>query len=471
MIGLNVSGGDDVQLWNLLTQQKTGQLVEKVARASEYSLSEDGRYLAVNASGGKSNTTLQLWSFDTGKVVKEIECDGPTMFLEALVFTGADRLLTQTFGPVEKGYRRLLRVWSVAAGTMQREIEIGDISFRTGRAVSPGGRYLAGVEGSDLYVIDIETGQTAGRLLLPPLIGTNAGMLQGMSFSPDGRFLGLVYGQANSRLVILDVATGKLSEKIELAGQLPTAISYRGEAVEWLGDHGWCLFGGTLIDRRTHRVVWNLDVPIGDYSSSRRSLPSGWISRTGPYDDKRLAFIPIPWQQITGSLTALEQNSPAHLRPGGSVGLNVTIEAVRFGTPEDTKAKLTEIFSNRFTADSITVADGQPVVLNVAYNETQRKTLSERQGIVGPATGRTVQATKANVNMSLGLRDGSRACWTDSISYDPLSVAVREEFTDAAVRETIFRQVLYLLTKVSIPHFVPQDDSLVQLPGVTKIEP
>ena len=124
-------------------------------------------------------------------------------------------------------------------------------NYRNGYVVlSPGGRYFAGIESNNtLSVFDLKAGTLAGQVKIAELIPDLPGSYQGMSYSPDGKQLGLVYAYTNSRLVFLDTTTGEVAETVDFAGKPPTASAYKGQAVEWLGAAGWCLFGGPIVDR------------------------------------------------------------------------------------------------------------------------------------------------------------------------------------------------------------------------------
>lgn len=148
----------------------------------------------------------------------------------------------------------------------------------------------------------------------------------------------------------------------------------------------------------------------------------------------------LPWTQIAASLAAIQGNSTPYLKPSGSVSLSFDIGQLRFGTKEDTANRLTEMHEGRFSVDDIAIADDQPVVLNVSYSESEGETMYERKGIMGPKTGRTVQATNAKIAMTLATRSGNQMFWSHEIAYDPRSVTViGKEVNEASVRDSIFR--------------------------------
>jgi len=293
-----------------------------------------------------------------------------------------------------------------------------------------------------------------------------------MSYSHDGVQLGIVYSDTNSRVVFLDMTRGGIADKVDFAGKPPTASAYTGEAVEWLGDQGWCLFGGTVIDRKTRRVIWNLDLPITLRLCQRVTLPSGWLTQTGPYAQKKIKFVPFPAAEVKASLAALEGQASAHLRPGASVSLDISVGELLHGTVDDTRERLAGIFAERFQADEITIADGQAMTLKVQYNESKGHVLAEREGFSGPKTGRTVQATNSTIDMNLTTSDGSKAFFTHTIDYEPQHVTMfnTKEVNESTVRDRTFSHLLYRLSAAPIPYFVPTAEGMTQLPGVTKIE-
>jgi hypothetical protein len=276
-------------------------------------------------------------------------------------------------------------------------------------------------------------------------------------------------GSTNTLLVFLDLASGELADQMELGGRSETSGAYHGSPIEWLGDRGWCLRGTTVIDRKSRRIVWNLDLPAGEQLTARKTLAGGWLAAVGARSNYQLRFIPIPWERIDASLAAMKSDAQAHLKPGMKASLNIQTADLRFGSPDDTTKRLSEVFRKRLKADGIEIAADQPLVLNVHYRESAGQTLHEQKGFTREPTGRSVEATKAHLKMDFTLRGTNTALWKHEFEHDPSIVTIiKGDPNDASARDAIFNQLLYSMASEPIPYFIPEDSELSQLPGRTR---
>jgi hypothetical protein len=468
--GLTVVGGD-AKLLNLTTAKDVGAIKEKIEFGSLCTLSPDGQLFAIRqGKPGAPSGEVNLFSFKTGAGVKRFSCDEPQMLIQEIVFSRPDRLVTLTSGMRGAGRLVSIRVWSMPDAKLLHEFQPQFGFSRKQFAISPGGRYMVASEGNRLYSLDLDAGTIVGNQSIQEASPKSEGIVTGISFSPDGRQFGVVQSKTNTVLELFDATNGKLVDAIELAGKPPLASGYRGEPIEWLGDKGWSLFGSTIIERKSRRVVWNLQPLPVDLLTERITLPTGWIVHSGPFNQKSLQFVPIPWKAIDASLAAIDSASDALLRPGQSVSLQLNIGNLQHGNVEDTKARLEKLFSERLLADKIEVKDDQPVSLKIEYSESKGEMLTERESISGPATGRKFQSTDVDMIMTLGMSDGSKVFWTDKDKYAPRLVTVTQaEVNEAVIRDSVFRQLLFSLSAKPIPFFIPNDSDQAVLPGTTAI--
>ena len=472
VVGLNVISKPGVQVWDLSSGKRVGELSD-TPKSSEYAVSPDGVYLAAIPSGFGGRGKVQIFSFKTGKQVVELKYGGDQDIAQYIAFAKPDTLVIHTLGQGPGGFERSITAWSIPGCEQKSKFVIKELYQRTHFAMSPDGRHLAGIAGKEkVSLFDLETGAVTSEFAVEDLMGGRQGVYRGMSYSPDGKLLGIVYSETNSVVVFLDVTSGQIADQVAFAGKPPTASAYKGAAVEWMGDRAWCLFGGTVIDRPTKQVVWNLDLPITSRLTPRKTLAGGWVMKSGPHRKERLVFMPSPDKEIQASLKAMASTSPAHLRPGMSISLDIKVGQLRSGTAQDTSKRLTDIFTTRFEGDKISIADGQPTVLKVEYSESAGRMLQERKGIGAEATGQTVQSTQVLIKLNLTSRDGGSSFFEHTIDYNPHGVSITQAggVNEATVRDSVFRQLLFALSEAPIPYFVPQESTLSKLPGVTKIE-
>ena len=63
-------------MWNLATGQQTGAIRGKPPISISHVVSPDGKYLALKGLIDEpSRNTIEFWSFETGELVKKINCD------------------------------------------------------------------------------------------------------------------------------------------------------------------------------------------------------------------------------------------------------------------------------------------------------------------------------------------------------------------------------------------------------------
>lgn len=479
-LGKNQLAADIRQVFDLRTKEAVGEIRGQQDFNDEVKLSPDGQYLLAEFKGGPPSgaRSVAIWSFRTGQIEKTIVASPTPAFIGLLGFARGNLAVTSRY--IGKG--DLISFWDVSTGKLAREI-LGPPSFKKESvAFSPGGRYLALVSNDPLLLVaDITDGTLAGQAVIPK---GSALYLQpvGLKFSPDGTELaGLFTAAPDTRLMVWDVATGKVVVEHLIKGDPKLNVlgagSYPGRPVEWLPDgSAWLLYGHTLVDRVHGRPVWNFRGGPGDFEVGYRVMADNerLLSIVGKTGNHRLEIIPLPWAKIDASLKAIDAKAPAFVRPGQPVTLKVDVDAVRFGNAEEVRAALTKTLTERLAGDGIPVAPGQAAVLHATYGEGQGKTLNVVEGrgpmpgFGGTPTGRTVQATKAECAIAWEV-PGLGALWAERIDFDPTNLMVQGEATDARARDAAFGALRHRLNGLPIPYFLPKGGQLTSLPGVTVI--
>jgi WD40 repeat protein len=481
-LGKNDRDNSIREIYDLRTQKKVGELAGKVFVHHDAKFSQDGQFLltesaAAPAAANVQTRSIDIYSFKTSSRVQTIVASPTPAFIGQLGFAKGNQPVTARY----IGQGDMISVWDIQTGKLAREI-LGPPSFRREAAtISPGGRYLALVSNdSSLIVYDLTTGTKAGELLIPK---TDAVYLspEGLSFSPDGtEIAGLFTGGTESKLLVWDLVKCEIVVDHTLVGNpklnIPGAQSYKGRAVDWLPDgSAWLLFGHSLVDRAGGRIVWNFQSQPGDFSPDPRMLidEDHMIITTGPRTARRIEIATLPWKTIDGALKAIEANTPAHVKPGQAVSLVVDVGNLRFGTPAQTREGIIKSLTERLKLEGIPVADGQATVLHIRYGEAAGEVLREYRsngpmmGFGGTPTGRTVQATKALCSVAWELTGQKKPLWASQLDFDPSSLSIRGDASDAKAREAAFGVLQIRLAGVQFPYFIPKANTVASLPGTS----
>jgi hypothetical protein len=248
LLGSNRTATDERQVWNIQTGEMTGKVAGRILTAAHsILLSPDGAQVAF-VPVTKRNT-LEVRTIATGSTISiDLESNGPHDLID---FAGLGKLLV--------GHRTvdrmMVRLHNATTGRLEREFETDRPvvpAARDALAISPGGGYLALIDADNLHVYDLKTGTAVGQLSLAQrLAGLDCG---GLSFSPDGSELAAVFfGNPSAQLLCWRVSDGKVVSDINFPQAKPQSTvltTYRGHALDWIGDgRAWLLYGSTLLDR------------------------------------------------------------------------------------------------------------------------------------------------------------------------------------------------------------------------------
>jgi hypothetical protein len=300
----------------------------------------------------------------------------------------------------------------------------------------------------------------------------------------------LFFAAPGARLIVWDVAKGEVVVEHALASGPTFKTPGWGDAgarsIDWLPDgSAWLLAGHALVNRKDGRWAWNVFSPSYKGSDGKTN-PNALIysqavklldndhalaalkARTGG----RLEVVALPWPQVDASLKALESDAPALLKSGGSLSLKFNVGNVRFSNAKEVEAGLTEAIRDGLAAEGITVADGQPVVLQIRYAEEP----GPPYRIFGPGAGgnQSVTSTRFTTELSLIVPGAKGPVWTDQKIETGLGRFTTSRKTggrvdEAGMREGGFEGVRESVKSLGLPYFIPrpQDKNLAMLPGTT----
>ena len=466
------------QVWDLVTGQKLGSMKATTGPMTERRLSPDGKMFLGRVVEKDKPTKVDVWSIETGQLVRQITADVAGMVLQFADFLPGDRIVTYTSGNLtvdKKQFTHRFRVFDLKSG--EQVAQSGDdalFEFAQG-AFSPGRRYLAssgrGARG-DLVVYDLKTCQLVARQAIGR---TPNDSIEAIAFSPKGDKLAVAMSMyPATRLVLLDVASGKELQEhrypVYFADFVP-GVLYQGPPMEWLPDASALLLGGTMVlDPVSGRRLWLCYTAPNQYDldNSRRRLPvpGGFLTIGGKSGVSKITLLPLPANSSTlaQSLSG-DSGVEALLKPGQKVSLEVQVDKLRFGSPEETKKVLETMYRDMLDSAGIEITDDQPLVFKVTYSEAAGAQF--QQGF-GANTGKpAVEGTKALVNLEW-TSDKTVSLWKHSFEYFPRTVSARGELNAENVRKSMFEQFRGFAFGQPLPYFLSTDKKTI-LPVIATI--
>lgn len=471
----------------------TGELVGKFTdprpefQGKQAALKPDGLLLAVPGKfDGTQPLKIAIWDVKQGAPTIEFPVNRASPLFEWLDFGPAGELLAMETGTFDGKYETRLASFDTATGKSLNQFTLaGHISSKQ-TAFSPGRKFLALAHSGNvpLTIYDLPQAKIAGQIPTGE-IGSGASLL-GHEFSPDGTLLAVLASQSRmATITVFDVPTGDRKAQVRFPGDTTAMSVYSamdgGKALQWLPDSsGWLVAGQTIIDCATGRVLWKLDAEpnefgLGNYRP-RFPTPAGiWIVE-GKDDDGKITLIPSPWKQAR-ELLARQSDEANLIRPGASVGLNVEVGEVRFEEKDAARQALQGAFQKRLKAEQLNAAEEQPLVLRVIYAEEKGKPLQEFKqefsplakptpNPLGTATGRSVDATNAVLEISWTDAAGETVYWTHRHAVDQTSVFMKGEITAEGVRQQMFEGLVSSIESLPLPYYLTADKDAPQLPVV-----
>jgi hypothetical protein len=301
-----------------------------------------------------------------------------------------------------------------------------------------------------LYFYDTATGNPAGTIDFPVVVGPYTASTCANSFSPDGKFLLHTHSFGMSMFSLEE--TPKLLWTRTKPQGMQNEVTVGMGVVEWVAPNYLLLKQKYLYDIEKQVIVWQYDVPAftttyvaagrywlvrDEYTTRMASAKSG-----EPYIKHTLIdSVELPARQVLDAVARVDPATMYAIKPGDKVSVSVTIK------DEKLRQALTDYFSKQLRDNGMVVADGQPIKL-VVSESALRPLETEYRGVITGATAKVrMEAMMATVEFTVE----DRPIWiqqmpvgapgqitlTKGMPADPAAVAGQAGIIDQGFRSIV----------------------------------
>jgi len=322
-VALGLNDRDCVrELWDLRTSKRIGVIRDEISGISKLAISPDGQYMAV--SSFRTRGRIEIWSFRTGKMERQLELGQQFSSVYGLDFVGPNRIA------VALSNEKAIVVWDIDSDQRVAKIDIYPVPEQNAYAISTGGNYLAAVKNNErIHIFDLRNGVIAGDLAVRSDGGVGYQPVRTVAFSGDGEELAVLIERNQTALLrCWSMKDGEVVAEHQLDDQFrprsPSSRTSRTLAIDWLpGKRGWLLYGVALVDREKGGPVWVAkDERFSSNATLRRAVDENrMLVVSGGRGTRCVELADIPWNVITESQRIVEAGGTVD-----DVGLpNVTV--------------------------------------------------------------------------------------------------------------------------------------------------
>jgi hypothetical protein len=246
---------DRVERWHIPTMTKKAEVRfnHEADRVERYLISPSGEFLVRVVNWPK--LAAQVWSWEQRRVLRNIELSDRLGTPSLIDFFDDDLFLVRWERQATIG----LETWNARTGQRLRQIPVpSHQNLPSNAAISRDGKTLAialRLDGdATVQLYNLQSGRAARRLPMTALDRRWPVRPTGMSFSPDGSMLAILFEETGNALVMVwRVSDGKLlAEQVYPSGLVPETSGFAHPAFQWLADgSGFLLYGRLILDAET----------------------------------------------------------------------------------------------------------------------------------------------------------------------------------------------------------------------------
>jgi hypothetical protein len=241
---------------DLRTGKPAGLIKGRFESQELLAMSPDGLHIA---SGDWSAKDIQIWSFETSRVVQQVGSPDEKRIV-GMEFLSPEQLLLV----IDNDKTVTLTVFKVKDGSEVHSLDVpkaGFSGYQEGSlTISPGARYAALMIERTLHVCDLVEGELVGRCQVNQLDkGANC---VGLAFSRDGTELAGVFEYFNKmQLARWNFSTGEVRavRRCQLNTDGMSHARDKRRQLEWTADRsGLVLYGRLILEPETGTQIWQL---------------------------------------------------------------------------------------------------------------------------------------------------------------------------------------------------------------------
>jgi len=201
---LALSGGADSELtlWDLTTEQAIRHFKGHTGTVYALAVNPDG----TRALSGAADNKMMLWDLtDPTPIQRPIEIfSGHGAYIRQIRFSKDGQHV------LSAGTDKVIRVWDLENGAQQRRLDDKDKANLKNGIFSPDGRYIltasaaTSAKNGDSKLYDATTGTFVKEF------PWHASDVNGIAFSPDGKFIHSAGDKGDGTLILSNVATGAI---------------------------------------------------------------------------------------------------------------------------------------------------------------------------------------------------------------------------------------------------------------------
>lgn len=327
-------------------------------------------------------------------------------------------------------------------------------------AFSPGGRYFSYSDGRAYYFVEIETGTLVGRV-------ADVGDMQAAAYHPDGTRVALLSEHKGGYyLFTVDLTTG------ETAAPFPVPVI--SPHMQWHGDRYLLLDKQKLVDVQQKSVAWSYALADGDHLPMSPDDQHWYIADVN--DQPVLAATALPDRSASLKLADASLSPEFVLQPGESCSLSLQLNHPAIDA--STRQSIESAIRGQLTTNKITVADGQPVTLQVTATETHGESITREYNSFGfgSSGSQSVTFNLKTATFRVAFVSGGQTVWewSSSTSNDSWFVSHKEgESIAQALEKSYQTSVKSGFSGVELPPYVfaPQSANGLGTTQLTAVSP